>query len=83
MQFHIRKKSKSLNYPPIKIFYFRERFYNPGIEMIKTKYGEIKIYNKEKTVCDMFRYRNKLGEELAMQALKNYLEQKRKVLQHL
>lgn len=72
------KKSKSIITPPVKAFYFRERFYKPGIEVIKTKYGEIRIYNKEKTVCDMFRYRNKLGEEFAMQALKNYLEQKRK-----
>jgi predicted transcriptional regulator of viral defense system len=71
-------KKKTINYPPTKIFYFRKRFYDPGIEVIKTKYGEIRIYNKEKTVCDMFRYRNKLGEELAMQALKNYLGQKKK-----
>lgn len=72
------KKSKTIITPPVKTFYFRERFYKPGIEVIKTKYGEIRIYNKEKTVCDMFRYRNKLGEELAMQALKNYLGQKKK-----
>lgn len=72
------KKSKTIITPPVKTFYFRERFYMPGIEIVKTKYGEIRIYNKEKTVCDMFRYRNKLGEELAMQALKNYLGQKKK-----
>ncbi|MDP2365029.1 MAG: type IV toxin-antitoxin system AbiEi family antitoxin domain-containing protein [Ignavibacteria bacterium] len=72
------KKSTPINNPPAKTFYFRERFYKPGIEIVKTKYGEMRIYNKEKTVCDMFRYRNKLGEELAMQALKNYLRQKKK-----
>lgn len=72
------QKKKDIIYPPVKTFYFRERFYNPGIKIIKTKYGELRIYNKEKTVCDMFRYRNKLGEEFAMQALKNYLGQKKK-----
>lgn len=77
------KKSKTIITPPVKIFYFRERFYKPGIEVIKTKYGEIRIYNKEKTVCDMFRYRNKLGEEFAMQALKNYLGQKKKSIASL
>ena len=77
------QKSKSIIYPPVKTFYFRERFYTPGIEIAKTKYGELKIYNKEKTVCDMFRYRNKFGEELAMQALKNYLEQKKKSIASL
>jgi len=72
------QKKKSISYPPVKTFFFRERFYNPGIDIINTKYGELKIYNKEKTICDMFRYRNKLGEDLAMQALKNYLKQKKK-----
>lgn len=72
------QKKKSINYPPVKTFFFRDRFYNPGIEIITTKYGELRIYNREKTVCDMFRYRNKLGEELAMQALKNYLKLKKR-----
>ena len=72
------QKKKSISYPPIKTFFFRERFYKPGIDIIQTKYGELKIYNREKTICDMFRYRNKLGEDLAMQALKNYLKQKKK-----
>jgi predicted transcriptional regulator of viral defense system len=72
------QKKKSISYPPVKAFFFRERFYKPGINIIHTKYGELKIYNKEKTICDMFRYRNKLGEDLAMQALKNYLKQKKK-----
>jgi hypothetical protein len=36
----------------------------------------IKIYNKEKTICDMFRYRNKYGEDLALEGLKNYLSHK-------
>lgn len=70
------QKKRGIHYPPVKTFFFRERFYNPGIEIVKTKYGELRIYNREKTVCDMFRYRNKLSEELAMQSLKNYLKLK-------
>jgi predicted transcriptional regulator of viral defense system len=71
----IRNHSSAPNifYPPVKIFYFRDRFYEPGIEIIKTEYGDVKLYNREKTVCDMFRYRNKLGEDLALEGLKNYL----------
>ena len=34
------------------------------------------MYNKEKTICDMFRYRKKIGENLALEALKNYLRRK-------
>ena len=46
------------------------------VDQIKTKYGNIKIYSREKTVCDMFRYRNKLGDDIAIEGLKSYLEYK-------
>lgn len=69
-------KPPRLLYPPIKPFYFRERFYTPAIEHIKTPDGEIRVYGREKTICDMFRYRQKLGEDLALEALKMYLKLK-------
>ena len=69
-------KPPRMHYPPIKPFYFRERFYLPGIEKVSTPAGEIRIYGREKTVCDMFRYRRKLGEDLALEGLKEYLKQK-------
>lgn len=69
-------KPPRLFYPPIKPFYFRERFYTPAIEHIKTTDGEIRVYGREKTICDIFRYRQKLGEDLALEALKMYLKLK-------
>ena len=69
-------KPPRLFYPPIKPFFFRERFYTLGIESVRIPAGEIKIYGKEKTICDMFRYRRKLGEDLALEALKQYLKLK-------
>ncbi len=69
-------KPPRLFYPPIKTFFFRERFYAPGIESVRIPAGEVRIYGKEKTICDMFRYRRKLGEDLAMEALKQYLKLK-------
>lgn len=69
-------KPPRLFYPPIKPFFFRERFYNPAIEHITTPGGEIRVYSREKTICDMFRYRHKLGEDLALEALKMYLKLK-------
>lgn len=66
-------KIPQIIYPPIKAYYFSKNIYETGIEHIKTRYGTVKIYNREKTICDMFRYRNKLGEDLAFEGLKNYL----------
>jgi predicted transcriptional regulator of viral defense system len=69
-------KVPKIDFPPLRVFYFRERFYRPGIERIEVPGFTIKIYNKEKTICDMFRYRNKYGEDLALEGLKTYLSRK-------
>ncbi len=66
-----------LEYPPIKVYYFADTYYSPGIEMIETKSGTIRIYNKEKTIGDLFRYINKIGEDIAVESLKEYLKNKK------
>jgi len=65
-----------LKYPPIKVYYFIEKYYKLGIQKIETASGIVKIYNKEKTICDLFRYSNKLGEDIAIESLKEYLKNK-------
>lgn len=72
----LAEKPPKIEYPPIRVFYWPERNYNLGIEEIRTENGIIKIYDKEKTICDLFRYRDKLGEDIAFEALKNYLQLK-------
>ncbi len=69
-------KPPKIAYPPVRFFYFPEQFYRVGIRVIKTSAGIVRMYDPEKTICDMFRYRDKLGENLALEALKNYLRQK-------
>lgn len=68
-----------LSYPPIKVYYFADSYYSPGIETLKTKSGIVRIYNKEKTIGDLFRYINKIGEDIAFEALKEYLRNRRKM----
>ncbi|MBL1214506.1 MAG: type IV toxin-antitoxin system AbiEi family antitoxin domain-containing protein [Ignavibacteriae bacterium] len=70
------EKPPKISYPPVKFFFWEKSIYETGIIKIKTKSGIVKIYNKEKTVCDMFRYRDKLGEDIAFESLKNYLSLK-------
>lgn len=69
-----KEKRSKMEYPPLEVYYFRARFYDCGIEEIVTKTGTFKIYDAEKTLCDIFRYRNKLGDDLALEGLKNYLK---------
>jgi predicted transcriptional regulator of viral defense system len=62
-----------INYPPVKVYYFSETQYKTGLDEIKTNSGTIKVYNQEKTVVDLFRYKNKIGEDIFIESLKNYL----------
>ncbi len=68
----------NLDYPPIKVYYFGNKYYHEGIKSIKTKSGIFNIYNKEKTICDLFRYQKKIGEDLVLESLKTYIGNKRK-----
>lgn len=71
-----KAKYTHMKYPPVKVYYFSDRFYKTGIETISTSQGVVRIYGVEKTICDMFRYRKKLGEDMAIEALRNYLQRK-------
>lgn len=66
-----------MSFPPIKAFRFSERFYSPGIEHIREGTGHFRIYSPEKTICDCFRLRGSLGEDLALEALKAYVQSHR------
>ena len=76
-------KPPKLQYPPVRFFYFPARFYSLGIERIKTPAGTVRMYSMEKTICDVFRYRNKIGESLALEALRNYLRRRDSSIQRL
>jgi len=70
------EKPPRIEYPPVKFYYWEKSIYEQGIVEIKTQSGIIKIYDMEKTICDLFRYRDKLGEDIAFESLKNYLSRK-------
>ena len=72
-----------LEYPPIQVYFFHDKYYNIGIEEVNTKSGKFLVYNKEKSICDLFRYRNKIGDDIVIESLKNYLAQKKRDINKL
>jgi predicted transcriptional regulator of viral defense system len=72
-----------LDYPPIRIFWFSKRVFQFGVEIHQLDGAKVRVYNAEKTVADCFKYRNKIGLDTAREALKLYLERRRKNLNTL
>lgn len=71
-----KSRAPAINYPPIRICRFTGDSYHKGIEEVPTASGAIRIYSPAKTVADCFKYRNKIGKDVAIMALKECYEQK-------
>lgn len=65
-------------YPPIKIFRYSNKSYNLGVEHHIIDGVQIAIYSPEKTIVDCFKFRNKIGLNVAIEALKKYWFRKNK-----
>jgi len=76
-------KPVKLAHPPTEPYFFSEAQYKTGAEHRETKFGGIRLYGMEKTICDCFRFRNKLGEDLAIEGLKEYLRRRGRDLNKL
>jgi predicted transcriptional regulator of viral defense system len=62
--------------PPIKIFRFSGKAFSEGIETHKEGKTSFKVYNSAKTVADCFKFRNRIGLDVAIEALKFYCNSK-------
>lgn len=70
-------KTPKIEYPPIKAFHFSEASYQAGIEEHALDGVPVKIYSREKTIADCFKFRQKVGTDIALEALKDYLRSPR------
>ncbi|MEA3416227.1 MAG: type IV toxin-antitoxin system AbiEi family antitoxin domain-containing protein [Thermodesulfobacteriota bacterium] len=62
----------SLDYPPIHAHRFSNEAYKSGIEKHRIDGVYVKVYSPEKTLADCFKFRNKIGMDVALEALKLY-----------
>lgn len=69
-------KRPRLDYPPLRVFWFSGDALTEGIEEHKIDGVKVRIYGPEKTVADCFKFRNKIGLDVAIEALKLCRERK-------
>ncbi len=67
----------SLDFPPVRAHKFAETVFNAGIEKHQIDGVSVRIYNPEKTLADCFKFRNKLGMDVVLEALKLYKSRKK------
>lgn len=60
----------------IRCVWLGDKSYNYGIQTVQTANGSFKVYSPAKTVADLFKFRNKYGIDIAIEALKDGWQKK-------
>ena len=63
-----------LAYPPLRVFWFSRVAWREGIETHRIDGTEVRVYSREKSVADSFKFRRQIGLGVAIEALRAYRE---------
>lgn len=70
-------RAPRVDYPPLRIFRASGQAFHAGIEEHGIEGIPVRVYNLPKTVVDCFRYRSKIGLDIAIEALRECLRSRR------
>jgi predicted transcriptional regulator of viral defense system len=65
-----------INHPPVRYYYFSQRSHESGVEVHRVNDEDVKVYSPEKTLADCFKFRNQIGLDVVLEALKFYKERR-------
>lgn len=68
----IDAEKSRLEYPPIRLFWLSPKSYSASIKEYELDGILVKIYGVEKTIADCIKFRNKVGMDVAIEALREY-----------
>jgi predicted transcriptional regulator of viral defense system len=65
-----KDRKPTLEYPSIKVVRYGAERFGIGLEEHEVEGTTLRVYSVARTVVDLFRYRNKVGLDVALEALK-------------
>jgi predicted transcriptional regulator of viral defense system len=72
-----KARRPKLEYPRLRVARFSGPALTEGVETHTIEGVEVRIYSAAKTVADCFKYRNKIGIDVAVEALKDFTRRHR------
>lgn len=64
-------RTPALSFPSLRIVRLRGEAYSEGIETVIDEGASIRVYSAPKTITDCFKFRHKIGLDVALEALKD------------
>lgn len=68
--------ANKIKYPPVTFYRFAPKTWQAGIEEHEIGGHKVKVYSLAKTIADCFKFRNKIGMDVAREGLKTALTEK-------
>jgi predicted transcriptional regulator of viral defense system len=76
-------QAPALRYPPLRLFWYSQATFEDGVTAIVMDSVHVRIYSAERTLADCFKYRNKIGIDVCVEALTLYRRRGRMKLDRL
>lgn len=77
------KRKYKIDYPIVKPYYVEAKYLEIGLMEGEINGTKVRVYDKERTVCDVLRFANKMDREIFNKALQNYINDDKKNIQRL
>jgi len=79
-------RTPRLDHPPIRVYTFSGKALTTGVDKVEVDGVNVRVYSLAKTVADCFKFRNELGVDVAVDALREAVRRHRippsKILQY-
>lgn len=73
----------NIAYPKLKAYYINKKYMSIGLTKIIYENHKINIFDKDRTICDVLRYSNKIDREIVNQTIKSYIKDPEKNISNL
>jgi len=87
LQIAVNRYSKTtkydIDYPVIQPFYIEPKFLKIGVTYSLVDHVEIKLYDRDRTMCDVLRYEKKLEKEVFSHSIQRYVKDHKKNIRRL
>jgi predicted transcriptional regulator of viral defense system len=76
-------QAPALRYPPLRLFWYSKAVFENGVIDVVMDGIKVRVYSVERTLADCFKYRNKIGIDVCVEALNLYRRRGRMKLDRL
>ena len=78
-----QKSKYDINYPLIQPYYLEAKFIDIGVDIINVEGVDIRIFDRDRAICDALRYESKLEKEIFSVAIARYAKDTKKDVKRL